>query len=218
MINLDKILLNQFYKNKLKKYWKNNESNIMSMILYYSNYCESCRNILPTISQSHLKNDIHFLCIDNRIRKPDNSLYLVMSNQKEILLPPVITQVPALMLLNRGSQVLLGKQIIEYLQPVQTKNVLDLGKGNNTEPESFCLLDINNYGVSSDNYSFLDQTVESLSAKGNGGLRQLRNNVLLEHTDQIETPPDTYVPNKVGDVSLEKLEKERNENLPIISR
>jgi len=187
----------------------------MSMILYYSNYCESCRKILPHLSQSHLKNDIHFLCIDNRVKKPDNSTYLILPNQKEILLPPTVTSVPCLMLLNRGSQVLYGKQIMEYLQPVKTNNVLDTTSGKMDDPESFNLLDINNYGVSSDNYSYLDQTVESLSAKGDGGLRQLRNNVLLEQTDAIETPPDTYTPNKIGDVSLESLEKERNVNIPV---
>ena len=69
--------------------------------------------------------------------------------------------------------------------------------------------DINSSGVSSDSYSYLDQNNESMSAKGNGGLRQLRNNVTLEYTDQIETPPDNYTPNKIGDVSMEKIQNER---------
>ena len=65
----------------------------------------------------------------------------------------------------------------------------------------------------SDHYSFLDQNVEDLSAKGNGGLRQLRNNVRLENIDNIETPPDDYVPNKIGEVSMEKLQNERNRDI-----
>ena len=68
---------------------------------------------------------------------------------------------------------------------------------------------MNSSGVSSDNYSFLDQSIDALSAKGDGGLRQLRNNVRLEYTDNIETPPDDYTPNKVGEVSLDKLQQER---------
>ena len=180
------------------------------MILYYSNFCSSCREILPKLSQSHIKNEIHFLCIDNRIKKPDNSIYIILSNQKEILLPPIINRVPSLMLLNRGSQVLHGKDIMEYLQPVKTNNVINLTNAPN-DPEAFCLTDINNYGVSSDNYSFLDQTVESLSAKGNGGLRQLRNNVLLEQTDLIETPPDNYTPNRIGEMSIEKMQRDREQ-------
>ena len=59
----------------------------------------------------------------------------------------------------------------------------------------------------------LDQTIEALSAKGDGGLRQLRNNVKLEHLDTIETPPDDYVPNKIGEVSMEQLQTSRTEAL-----
>lgn len=185
------------------------------MILYYSNYCNSCRNILPTLSQSHVKNDIHFLCIDNRVKKSDGTVNIIMNNQKEILLPPIVKEVPALMLLNRGSQIILGKQIMDYLQPVKTNNILDVTKNNeNSEPESFCMVNINSYGVSSDNYSYLDQSVESLAAKGDGGLRQLRNYALLEHSDSIETPPDNYVPNKLSEnVTLESIQNQRNETL-----
>ena len=113
------------------------------------------------------------------------------------------------MLLNRGSQVLFGKQILEHIQPRQMIN-------NNREnfipqePLAFSLNDINNFGVMSDNYSFLDQSIDSLSAKGDGGLRQIRNNVTLDYTDNIETPPDDYVPNKVDSGSLEKAKAERD--------
>jgi thiol-disulfide isomerase/thioredoxin len=158
----------------------------MSMVLYYSNYCEKCKEILPILAQCQAKKDIHFVSIDNRVKKEDNCIYIILENQKELILPPNITKVPALLLLNRGSQVLFGKQILEHIQPRQMA------------------------GVMSDNYSFLDQSVDSLSAKGDGGLRQLRNNVTLEYTDNIETPPDDYVPNKVDSGSLEKAKAERD--------
>lgn len=181
----------------------------MSMILYYSNYCEKCKEILPILAQCQAKKDIHFVCIDNRIKKEDNSIYIILENQKELILPPNITKVPALLLLNRGSQVIFGKQILEYIQPRQmiTNNRESFIP---QEPLAFSLNDINNFGVMSDNYSFLDQSVDSLSAKGDGGLRQLRNNVTLEYTDNIETPPDDYVPNKVDSGSLEKAKAERD--------
>ena len=180
----------------------------MSYIFYYSNICTNCSNILPKLSQSQIKNDIHFICIDNRIKKQDGSTYIILSNQKEIILPPTINKVPALLLLNRGNQVIYGPaNIMEYLQPKQT-NVLE--KINNSEPDSFNFGDIHSSGVISDNYSFLDQSIESMSAKGNGGLRQLRNNCTLEYLDKIETPPDNYTPNKVSNVSMEKLQQERD--------
>ena len=180
------------------------------MILYYSNYCQNCMSILPKLSQSQVKSDIHFMCIDNRIQKADGATYLILQNQKEIILPPTINKVPALLLLNRGSQVIFGNDILKHLQPVQSGTAEKL---RNTEPDAFCFNNIGSSGVSSDNYSFLDQSIESLSAKGNGGLRQLRNNATLEYIDSIETPPDDYVPNKVGDISMEKIQEDRKQIL-----
>ena len=116
------------------------------MILYYSNYCEKCKELLQILIQSQAKKEIHFVCIDNRIKKQDNCIYIILENQKELILPPNITKVPALLLLNRGSQVLFGKQILEHIQPRQMIN-------NNREnfipqePLAFSLNDINNFGV-----------------------------------------------------------------------
>jgi hypothetical protein len=62
----------------------------------------------------------------------------------------------------------------------------------------------------SDNYSFLDQNSDELSAKGSGGLRQLYSYATIEHSDSIETPPDDYVPDKVGEVNIKNLEQQRN--------
>ena len=114
----------------------------------------------------------------------------------------------ASMLAPYSIQVIYGENIERQLNPVKTGREEILV---NKEPEAFNFGDINNSGVMSDNYSFLDQSIEALSAKGNGGLRQLRNNVQLDYTDQIETPPDNYVPNKIGEVSMEKLQQSRDQ-------
>jgi hypothetical protein len=66
------------------------------------------------------------------------------------------------------------------------------------------------FGVVSDNYSFLDQDAESLSAKGNGGMRQQHHYATLDSQGMIETPPDTYTPDKVGSISMEQLQQKRN--------
>ena len=70
-------------------------------------------------------------------------------------------------------------------------------------------------GVASDNYSFLDQDADSLSAKGNGGMRQQHHYAALDYYDNIETPPDTYTPDKVGSVSMEQLQSKRNSDVTI---
>ena len=43
----------------------------------------------------------------------------------------------------------------------------------------------------SDNYSFLDQNSDELSAKGDGGLRQMHAFATYNGNDSIETPPET---------------------------
>ena len=63
------------------------------------------------------------------------------------------------------------------------------------------------------NIVFLDQNPEDLSAKGNGGMRQIHHYSSINSSDYIETPPDNYQPDKIGDVSLEKLQNERQNNL-----
>ena len=182
----------------------------MSMILYYSNFCANCGKILPTLAQSQNKKDIHFICIDNRIKKNDGATYVVLANRQEIISPVTITKVPALLLLNRGNQVLFGNDIMTFLQPVKTGQRERLA---NMEPDAFSFCDSNNCGVMSDNFSFLDQTVESLSAKGDGGLRQLRNNSLLDDVDAIETPPDNYTPNTIAGTTMEQIQKQRAQAL-----
>jgi hypothetical protein len=107
--------------------------------------------------------------------------------------------------------VLYGDQILQHFQP---KNVAlnDQATGFNGEPNAFALGRESmgsGFGVASDNYSFLDQSADELSAKGNGGMRQLYNYATIDLVDKIETPPDNYSPDKVGSVSLEQLQQKR---------
>ena len=182
----------------------------MSFILFYSNYCKNCSIILQKIATSNVKNDIHFISIDNRIKKPDGTTYIILKNQKEIILPHTVDRVPALLLLNRGNQVLFGNSILEHLVPVKIGIEKRMA---NQDPCAFSLNDVNCFGVISDNYSFLDQSSEELSAKGTGGLRQLRNSVSWDYNDTIDTPPEDYIPNTVGEVSIEQLKKQRESSI-----
>jgi hypothetical protein len=70
------------------------------------------------------------------------------------------------------------------------------------------------FGVMSDNYSFLDQSSDDLSAKGSGGLRQLYNYATIDFNQTIECPAIEEKQARIGpDVTLEKLQKERNEQI-----
>jgi hypothetical protein len=183
----------------------------MSSIFYYSNYCEKCKKVLQTISKSGATDDIHFICIDNRVAK-NSATYIVLPQGNEVLLPPTVNKVPALLLLKRGHHVLFGDDILNHLSPKQEEQK-QIATQNNGEPSAFSLCS-GGFGVSSDSYSFLDQDSESLSAKGSGGLRQLHHYTTLnENNNAIETPPDNYEANTIKGTSVEKLQQQRNTEL-----
>lgn len=149
----------------------------MSCILYYSKYCEVSKKYLQILSKSNDQKDIHFICIDKRIKEANNKTYIILENSQKIILPDNITRVPALLLLTKGYEVLYGEKILEYLKPKQEIAVRQATK-NNMEPTAF------SFGggfsnIVSDQYSFLDQAPEELEAKGNGGMRQMHNYVDL---------------------------------------
>lgn len=162
----------------------------MSCILYYSNYCDHCKKLLQTISKSAAQKDIHFICIDKRVKDNSNKTFIVLENGQRIIMPENVTRVPALLLLNQGYQVLYGESILQHLKPRQEAEVRRATQ-NNMEPMAFSFGGGGSFGdIVSDQYSFLDQAPEDLEAKGNGGTRQMHNYVDLNYSDKISTPSD----------------------------
>ena len=158
----------------------------MSAILYYSNYCNSCKKMLMYFSKSKIKNDIHFIPIDSRVEE-NGKMYIVLENGQKMLFPPILTKVPALLLLHQGNRIIYGDNI--YKQYQQQEAILNQkATNNNMEPLAFSGYEM---GTSmSDTYSYLDQTPDEMNAKGEGGLRQMHSFVKLNHTDRIETPDE----------------------------
>lgn len=183
----------------------------MSSILYYSNFCEHSKKLLQTLSKLNIHGDIHFICIDKRTKDANNKVFIILENGQKIIMPENVNRVPALLLLNQGYQVVYGEQILNHLKPKQ-QEVVRQATQNNLEPMAF------SFGggycnISSDQYSFLDQDPDSMSAKGNGGTRQMHNYVDLNYMDKITTPEDdgNYKgSNKLsGDLTIEKLQQQR---------
>ena len=139
----------------------------MSFILYYSNFCNHSQNIIQELSKSKITENIHFINIDNRI-KENNQTYIILENNKKIILPEAINRVPALMNL---------KNTQEKITQIETKN--------NLEPIAFSLNNNSFSAIVSDNFSFLDTTPEELTATGNGGVRQLHQYVKYDQADII---------------------------------
>lgn len=187
----------------------------MSSILYYSNYCEPSKKLLQTITKTQNAKDIHFICIDKRIKDASNKIFIVLENGQKIIMPENVNRVPALLLLNQGFNVLYGEAITQHLKPRQEAQVKQ-ATFNNLEPMAFSFSSgMNN--IVSDNYSFLDMDSESLSAKGNGGIRQMHNYVDLNYADQISTPADETEyknSNRLPEgLTVEQLQQQRDQEL-----
>ena len=175
----------------------------MSDILYYSNFCDHSKKIIQTLSKTQIQEKIHFVCIDNRV-KEDNKTYIKLQNGKKMIMPETVIKVPAMMNL-KTYQVIYGEDIYKYLSP-QQQTVTQQATLNNMEPSAF------SFGgggaVASDNFSFLDMDADSLSAKGDGGMRQLYNYYSI-HTQpsDIQTPSEEFGRN--SGMTLEQLQKQR---------
>ena len=182
----------------------------MSCVLYYSKYCENCRKLLYELGKTKMQNGIHFLCIDKRVNK-SNKIYIQLDNGHMIYMPPNIVKVPTLLLLNKGNKLLVGNDVYNYIRP-QVHEEKRVAVKRNGEPLAFSLYEMGS--TLSDNYSYLDQTAESMSAKdGDGGLRQMHSFVKINQNDKIETPPDDYEPDKVGQIDLGKIQASREQDI-----
>lgn len=181
-------------------------------VLYYSNYCKHSKKILQALGKTNLREKISFICIDNRyLDEKTNQMYIVLQNGKQVIMPPNLMKVPALLLINDKFRILLGDKIIEHLRPdiIRQNNE---AVADNDEPGSYAF---NNGPVVSENFTFFDLTPEELSAKGNGGRRQMHNYVTVSDSYvKIKTPPDTYKPNKISnDLTIEDLQQIRNNDI-----
>ena len=194
----------------------------MSSILYYSNFCEPSKKLLQTVSKTGVSKDIHFICIDKRIKDSTGKIYIVLQNEQKIIMPENVTRVPALLLLNQNYKVIYGDQIYQHLKPAQEVQVKQATR-NNMEPasffDSFSFSGFGSSNIASDNYSFLDQSDDELGVKGNGGLRQMHSYVSLNDSGNLSMhlPQDEhdYKSDKLkeGEMSIEALQRKRDQEL-----
>jgi hypothetical protein len=146
-------------------------------------------------------------------------MYITLENGKRVVMPPNIQNVPSLLLVKRNYQVISGEDIIRHFQPSTQTPQSGLIRFNG-EPIGTALMPSNSgMNILSEPYTMYNLTPEELSAKGNGGRRQMYNYVSA-HQDvvSINTPPDTYHPDKVAtDVTVDVLQQKRNSDIQSIS-
>lgn len=196
----------------------------MSSILYYSNFCEPSKKLLQSVSKTQNTNNIHFICIDKRVKDTNGKIFIILQNGQQILMPENVTRVPALLLLNQNYKVIYGNDIYNHLKPQVTQQIQQATK-NNMEPinfqDGFKSFGGFSGGIVSDNYSFLDQSDNELSVKGDGGLRQIHNYVTLNESMNLsmKLPQDDFEYSKLkeGELSVEALQKRRDEEVSNIN-
>ena len=190
----------------------------MSTILYYSNFCNHSRNIVQILSKNDNRNDIHFICIDKRSKEGEKTFILLENNQK-IILPNIVTRVPALLLLNQGYSVIFGEDILAHFKPKEQLQIKQATQ-NNMEPMAFTFA--NSGSIVSDQYSFLDMDADALTTQGNGGMRQMHNyvdlnmqNAMDQHYPQEEFDKKAH---KISEnVTIEQLQQQRENEFKRIS-
>jgi len=186
----------------------------MSLILYYSNFCDPSKKLLQKVAKTKLSQEIHFICIDQRKRDSKGNTILFLQNE-QVMLPSAVTKVPALYQME-SKQVLFGDDIYDHLLPKEVA-INQVATNGNFDPDPFSV-----FGMSrlSDTYSYWDTSVEDLSAKGSGGMRQMHKFAALEEQCQIVTPEENYTPDKVGKTgkSLEEYKQERDALVKPITR
>jgi hypothetical protein len=181
--------------------------------LYYSNHCQHCQKILQFLVKNNLAKSLSFLCIDKRKRDSNNNqIYIVLEDGRQVIMPPNIQSVPALLLVKENYRVILGEDIIKRFQgKVQTQT--QVATHFQGEPMGVSLMTSNQgMNIISEPYTYYNMTPEELSAKGSGGRRQMYNYVPanIEHLT-ISTPPDTYHPDKIAkSITVDVLQQERN--------
>lgn len=182
-----------------------------NQIIYFSKYCEHSNKLLKILSKTDkIKEKIHFLPIDKRIKKNDGRTYVVLDNGQEILMPDVIKQVPALLLLHYGNRTLFGEEILKFYRP-QIDKERKVATNYNGEPQSFSMKEAGT--MMSDSYSYLDQSSDEMGVKGNGGLIQMHSFTKIDEHITIDTPPEDYVKERLADDALKNYQEQRNKSI-----
>ena len=188
-------------------------------ILYYSNYCKHSKKILEFLVKGGIVESLSCICIDKRSRNPKtNQIIVLLENGKQATLPPNLKSVPALLLVNDNYKMVLGSDIVRHFEP-KIKEKLSSANFGNGEPLGYAIASASGSGGSnivSEQFTYYNMSPEELSAKGAGGRRQMYNYVPAgQDTGGIQTPPDTYRPDKISNgVTIETLQEKRNADVP----
>lgn len=187
-------------------------------ILYYSNFCKHSQKILQFFVKNNLTEQVNFICIDKRKQDPTTGqINIYLENGSHILLPPNVHSVPSLLLVKESYSVIIGDAIMSKYQS-KLQNQTNVATDGNGEPIGVSLNSASIGTVISEQYTSYNATPQDLSSKSNStNNRPLYNYVSAnENGITIQTPPDTYRPDKVSqNVTIDTLQQKRNEDVNV---
>ena len=187
-------------------------------ILYYSNYCKHSQSVVQTLVKSNLTDKLSFVCIDKRKRDlQSGQTHILLENGSKVIMPPNIHSVPSMLLIKDNYRIIMGDDILTHFHK-DMKNNNSRNSSNITTHEPSGYLFNNTIGgtnIISEKFTGYDMSPDELSAKGNGGSRQMYNYVSVQNDmNFINTPPDDYKPDKISnDVTLDKLQQKRLDDI-----
>lgn len=192
-------------KNEKQKY----KNNSMSYVIYYSNHCENSKK---TIKALNSQPDIHWLCIDNRVKEPSGT-YIVLETGQKVLLPPAITRIPAMLSL-KDYNIIYGNDIHQCFSKRMDSQV-KVATQNNMEPTAFSFGN-GNSNVVSDSFSSWDLNASDLEARGNGGIDQMHSYANVNYVDSISgtVAKESYEKKpKMDENIINQLQQQRDQEL-----
>jgi len=203
-------------------------------IFYYSNFCPHSQKIVQFIVKHQLNEKISCICVDKRKRDGNNQLVVLLENGKQVMLPPNLQSIPAVLCIKKNYTLVLGTEpITEYLQSKFNlsknshqlfENPYDKTSAVNKRPQyqdpiGFHMSEISSSnGISSEAYTSYDLSPDDLSAQSNSSNRPLYHYTPVDNHIRIEAPEDTYRPDKVSsNVTIDVLQQQRNNEIPVVS-
>ena len=160
-------------------------------ILYYSNNCKFCKSLLANLAKLGILDKYNFICIDRRSIDPNTrQISIMLDRGVKTTLPPNVSRVPTLLLVNENYKALVGDDIYDYINSQNKPDPNNIATQNGGEPIGY-IMSPSSGGVNivSETYTMYNVPPEELSAKGMGVSRQMHNYASANvATNTINTP------------------------------
>lgn len=199
-------------------------------IFYYSNLCPHSQKVIQFIVKQQLQDRLSCICVDKRKYDANkNNMVVVLESGKQVMLPPNLQSIPAVLCVKRNYTLVMGTEpIIEYLQTAFNVGSAQLFENPHTavvnkrpqavEPQGVGLGTLyGNSGIFSESFTSYHMRPDDLAAQSESRNRPMHGYTQVDQKLVIETPEDKWRPDKVSsNVTIDVLQQERNKEIPVV--